>query len=168
VNDVFVLFAQNRGGGGGELAGQLIGNLCSLVISLAYLSFVAMSAQKCLAAISAQNRDMEPGMAWLVLIPCFGIIWIIIMAIRISSSLEKEYADRGMRADGDFGKMMGILSIIPCIGFICNIIWVVKIRGYAAQLEGGGGGRKRGRVDDIDDDDDDRPRKKRRRDEDDE
>jgi Na+/melibiose symporter-like transporter len=118
------------------------------IISILFWIFLLMSTFKAFKAVSERNRDMQPGMVFLMLIPCFGIpIWYIFVVLRLSSSLEKEYADRGIRAEGDFGKMMGLLALIPCLTPIFMIIWLLKIRGYTAKLEGKKG---RGKADDED------------------
>ena len=120
---------------------------------------------------------MEPGMVWLLLIPCFGLIWQFIMIIRISESLDNEFYSRRWRRDGDFGKSLGIsyavlnlLGFIPYLGILCSlagivcfIMYWVKIAGYSNQLAS-----DNDPIDDYDDDYDDRPKRKRRsRDEDD-
>lgn len=174
-----VLIAQAKfggGGGGGAETAQII-QLCVQgvigVIGLGLFIWFMVAAYGALNAISPRNREMEPGQVFLLLIPCFNLIWYFIVVIRIAGSFDKEFSDRGIRGDGDFGKTLGIVMIILIIlcgpiGWILQIMYIMKIRGYAAQLEGGGGRRKGISADDDDDDDDDRPRKKRRRDDDDE
>jgi hypothetical protein len=108
------------------------------IAGLAYAIFWMMSAYKALGAISAKNRDMEPGMIFLMFIPCFNAVWWAFIVIRMASSMEKEFSSRGLKADGDFAKMLGFLVYIPCVGIICHIMWVLKIRGYTVQLAGGG------------------------------
>jgi hypothetical protein len=149
-----MLFAQRGGGGGGaEAAGGMIAivAMCCygtvILASLAWAIFVYVSLYKAFSAVSPGNRDMEPAMIFLMLIPCFGLIWYFIVVIRLASSLKKEFADRGLKEDGDFGQLLGILVILPVVGFICQIMWVFKIRGYTAQLTGGGG-KRRSRDDD--------------------
>ena len=78
-------------------------------------------------------------MIFLMLIPCFGIVWYFFVVIRIASSLQKEYADRGLPAEGDFGMLLGILSaVIPCVGLITFIMWIMKIRNHTKELQGRG------------------------------
>jgi hypothetical protein len=144
--------------------------LCTIlpfaIAAVAFAIYAYISMYRALSAVSPENRDMEPGMIFLMLIPLFGIVWYFFVVLRIASSMEKEYADRDIPGDGDFGKMMGILApLIPCVGFIMQIMWIMKIRGYTNQLAQSGGKRRRSRDDDYDDDD--RPRRKRPRDDDD-
>ena len=74
-----------------------------LVLHIVYL----VSLSKCFSRIAPHNRRMEPGMVWLNLIPCFGMIWIFITTSRLADSLRSEFGERGLAADGDFGRSMG-------------------------------------------------------------
>jgi hypothetical protein len=95
-----------------------------------------ITAYKALSAVSPRNRDMEPAMIFLRLIPCFGSIWYFFIVIRIASSLKKEFDDRGLREDSDFGQIIGILMpLIPCANIVLFFMWVLKIRGFTARLE---------------------------------
>jgi hypothetical protein len=186
--NALMLFAQQNKfgqqpppGGGGDAAAAAgffilymvaigIFGVVMLVLQILFL----MSLSKCLAAVSSRNRKMEPGQVWLNLIPFFNYVWLILTILRVSESLENEYESRGLRGDGDFGKMMGIMYYVSmfvcfCVTPILLILYWMKIAGYTKALtEGGGGSRSRSRARDDDyDDDDDRPRR-RRRDEDDE
>ncbi len=105
------------------------------LIGLALGIWFYVVAFQALNAVSPHNRDMEPGMIFMMMIPCFGPIWYFFVIIRIASSLRKEYQERGYQDDGDFGQLLGILSaVIPCAGIITLIMWINKIRGYTARL----------------------------------
>lgn len=163
-----VLFAQGKGGGadGGMVFALLLGCLqlvfAGLAIALAVYGLITV--YRALNAVSPRNRDMEPGMIFLLFIPCFNLIWYILVVLRVASSLRKEFDDRGIREEGDFGQLLGLLGLVPCIGFIFQVMYILKIKAYTEQLTSGG--KRRGKLDD--EDDDDRPRRGRRRDEDDE
>jgi hypothetical protein len=162
-----LLFAQRgAGAGGGDAAAGMgvafFGMYCFfflLVLGIQIMFLLSLS--KCLKAISPRNRKMEPGQVWLALIPIFGFVWMIIMILRISESLENEFEDRGLRGDGDYGKTIGLVYIIGSlvcgpVGLVCWIMYWVKIAGFTKALTAGGGDY---------DDEDDRPRRKSRRDE---
>lgn len=171
---MLALFAQQQPKGdpaaaAGMAAGILIFYGIIIVVAIAIQVCFLLSMSKCFKAISPRNRQMEPGKVWLALIPIFGLVWTIIMILKLSDSLRDEYDDRGMRGDGDFGKTLGIVYIVS--SFICGpvalitfIMYWVKVAGYSKALLSRGGGRY---DDDDDDDEDDRPRKRRRRDDDD-
>jgi len=175
------------GGGAGGGAGKgvdeafwiafAIGMVIVLVISLAIGILFLMTLSKCLKRCSPRNRTMEPGQVWLNLIPCFSIVWQFITVSRISESLGREFRDRGLRRDGDFGNGVGMTYCIcnclgwipivnyisPIVGLVCFIIYWVKIAGFSKELaEGPNFRRERYEEDDYDDRYDDRDDDRRR------
>ena len=147
----------------------------ALVVGITISIFFYLTLSRCLRQIKPRNRTMEPGQVWLNFIPLFGIVWLILTILKIAESLKNEYEDRGMRGDGDYGKLMGILFyasnfVCGCVTPIFLIIYWVKIAGYTKELkadDGSGSGRRsRDRDDDLTDDDD-RPRRRPRDDDED-
>ena len=160
-----ILFAQR---GGGEALGALftgtLGLLCCgfeillIAASIGYTIWYLMSMYQALDACSPRNRDMEPGMIFLIFIPLFNVVWQFFIVLRVSSSLAREFRARGMRGDGDFGKTIGLWGLIlpfTCIGApaapICMIMYILRVRAFTAQLAGGGPSSRRDRDDDDDD-----------------
>lgn len=143
-----------------------------IVIGLIVQIFYLLTLSKALGRCSPENRTMEPGMVWLNLIPCFGLIWIFITVTRMSESLGNEFYARRMDERGnDYGKSLGITynalflaGMIPYIGIlfslgglVCWIMYWVKIAGFSSQLAASSSSG-------YDDDDyDDRPRKRKKR-----
>jgi hypothetical protein len=181
------LFAQvNRAGGPGaaQQAGALFpAGIFLCVYGTFFLAYFVikilflLSVAKCFQQITPRNRQMEPGMVWLNLIPLFDLVWMILTMLRLSDSLRDEYQDRRLQGDDDFGKTFGIITYVlflVCgpVGWICAIIYWSKISGYTQELmthaEGDGweDRPRRRRDDDGVDDEDDRPRRRRRRDDD--
>jgi len=167
------LFAQiNKGGGGGADFGGLLGAMCcyGVVIagSIAVQVMFLLSMSRCLKEVAPRNRKMEPGQVWLCFIPFFGVVWLLLMILRIAESLDLEYEDRDLPSDGDFGKTLGIVYFVsvfvcPLATLVCYIMYWVKINGYTRTLrENAGSGN-----DDFDDADRDPPRRRRDRDDDD-
>ena len=176
-----VLLAQaGRGGGGGGPDAAIGGVFVCLyfgliLVGLVIYILVLVAMSKCLGAVSPRNRRMEPGQAWLNLIPFFNLVWLILSVLRIAESLEDEFEDRRLRGDGDYGKTIGIVFYVGqlvCfpVGLVCGIMYMMKLNGYSRELLEGGYDdedddrprRKSRRDDDDDDDDDDRPRRRRR------
>jgi hypothetical protein len=119
-----------------------------VVVSLGYAVFFYVTVYQAFNAVSPRNRDMEPGMIFLMLIPFFNMIWYFFVVIRMASSMEKEFSDRGLRKDGDFGLMLGILAaVVPCFGLIMAIMWLMKIRGYTEMIRRSGSSRLGGGFD---------------------
>lgn len=141
------------------------------IVMLVIQILLLLSLSKSLAAVSPRNRKMEPGMVWLNFIPFFNYVWWILTVLRVSESLELEYDSRGLRGDGDYGKMLGIIFFVSmficgCVTPILMIIYMIKINKYTKALTEGGGSRDRSRARDEDEEDDDRPRRRRPRDDD--
>lgn len=92
-----ILFAQrqgfNQGFNQGFQAGDNIGGgICHslhLLIYLGVLVYVMIMNYNALGAISPRNQDMQPGMVFLLLIPCFNLVWYFFVVSRVASSLEK-------------------------------------------------------------------------------
>jgi heme/copper-type cytochrome/quinol oxidase subunit 2 len=118
-------------------------------VSLAITIFFILTLQKALNRCSPENRAMQPGMIWLLLIPLFNIVWIFFVVINMAKSLGSEFTKRGIAADPEPGKTLGlayailaICSAIPFVGFlagigclVCFIMYWVKIAGYSKQLD---------------------------------
>lgn len=147
-----------------EMVGMLcltigVGLAVGLIVAILYL----LTLQKALSRVPLRNRLMEPGLVWLLLIPCFNIIWQFFIAVRVPGSLQNEFRDR-VRDDGsDYGKSIAMTNALLGIagGFISSflsrsrdtaqvglyisgglsiinlvlfIIFWVKIAGYSNQL----------------------------------
>lgn len=118
--------------------------IAALVVGILYL----LTLQNLLNRVKPENRAVSPGNVWLLLIPIFNWIYPFILYPKISESVSKEFQSRGLPADGDFGKGLGITmpiltlcGIIPVIGALAGIgnlvIWIiywVKMSKYKNQL----------------------------------
>jgi hypothetical protein len=131
-----------------------------LAIMICYL----LTLQKALSRVAPHNRLMEPAYVWLMLIPCFNIIWQFFIATRVPGSLQNEFRERGRDDGSDYGKsialtqaILGIVSsfisnglsaaapdlaqagscvsgIMSLIGLVLFIVFWVKIANYSSQL----------------------------------
>jgi hypothetical protein len=139
---------------------------------------LAFAASRALSHCRPRKRTMEPGQAWLNLIPVFHLVWQFITVNRVAESLRKEFRSRGIpRRDDNFGAGLGIpmciMRIITCtwpISIVCFIVYCVQLSGYSTRLAA------QDREDDENeeedgwderDDEDDRRRKRRKHDDDD-
>lgn len=118
--------------------------IAALVVGILYL----LTLQNLLNRVKPENRTVSPGNVWLLLIPIFNWIYPFILYPKISESVAKEYQSRGLSADGDFGKGLGITmpiltlcGIIPVIGALAGlanlVIWIIfwaKMSKYKNQL----------------------------------
>jgi hypothetical protein len=129
-----------------ELAVIAIVLLLFLVPYILYLVTLSSTIKLC----ANQNRSIEPGQVWLVLIPIFGLIWYFIMVGRIADTIAAECRQRNIPLDEqrpgyNVGLALCVLSCcgwIPVLGgfcsiaaFICWIIYWVRIYGYKTKLQ---------------------------------
>jgi len=111
------------------------------------LIFYLITLHKALDRCSPANRMLSPYLVWLMVIPLFNVLWHFVVVLNLSTSLHREFEQRGMNespAPGrNVGLAMGILFIaglIPYLYFLlfisilCWIVYWHQISGYAAKL----------------------------------
>jgi hypothetical protein len=160
---LLALFAQMRrrppNFGGAEvvvLCVELLLAAVGIAIQILYL----LNLYKALNAVSPRNREMEPGMVFLNLIPLFGLVWQFFVVLRLADSLRNEYRDRGMSTSNESfgygaGLTMAIGACLCCgpVALVGMIMHWVQINGYRTRLEQRSKRRRRDEDDDYDDED---------------
>ena len=111
--------------GRGQNPDELLGLLCVvigvvLIVALAIQIFYLLTLQKALSRVSPENRTMQPGLVWLMLIPCFNLIWQFFIAIRVPDSLKNEFRSRGMDDGSDYSKTIGIAQCV--VGILASVV----------------------------------------------
>ena len=110
--------------------------------------FYLVSMQKALSRCEPQNRLMQPGLVWLNLIPLFCLIWQFFTVLYVSGSIDREFRARGIAAEPEPGKSVGlamcilnVCGIVPYLGiltgiggFVCWILYWVKIADCSRRL----------------------------------
>jgi len=126
----------------------MVGGGFFLVILTAGIFYI-LSLQKALNRCSPENRAMEPAMTWLMLIPCFMLVWHFFIVINLAKSLGAEFQKRGIPEEPEPGKTIGMVasicwccSVVPLLNYIafpasivCWIVYWVKIAGFSKKLE---------------------------------
>ena len=144
MNNNFSNPAWVQGLGIAVIIGILIGFILILGIGILYI----LSLQKALNRCAPENRAMEPGLVWLLLIPCFWYVWHFFIVINMAKSLGAEFQKRGIAEEPEPGKVIGLVASIlwpcgwiPLLGYLCGpaalicwIIYWVKIAGYSKKL----------------------------------
>ncbi len=81
--------------------------------------------------VPAQFRQMDPGLVWLLLIPCFNLVWNFFVFLRLSRSLKAYYTSTANVAVGDCAEGLGlaysiceVATVIPCFGLVA---WAAAI-----------------------------------------
>ena len=119
--------------------------LVALILGILYL----LTLQKAFERCAPENRAMPAGQVWLLLIPLFNLVWNFIVVSNLAKSLGAELRRRGIAAEAEPGKSIGLtMSILACCslfpvlnllagpaGFVVWIIYWVKIAGYSKPLE---------------------------------
>jgi hypothetical protein len=132
-----------------ELVGIYIAFLIGvIVVSLAVLIVVMVLIAGCYSRIPQQYREMEPGMVYLMLIPCFNLVWVFFVTLRLSTSFQKYFVAHGRTDVGDCGYQIGlwysictVAGIVPCVNYAAGpaalvllIIYLVKVIGLKNQI----------------------------------
>ena len=101
---------------------------------LTTIILLCLMFQKCLGCIPKEYRRLEPAMAWLMLVPGLGGIWVFVLLFSLAGSYQDYFKRRGRTDVGDCGYglakkylIFAILSVvIPIIGwFILSIVSLV-------------------------------------------
>ena len=132
------------------------------VIRLVAFIFYLLTLQKALLRCAPERRAMQPGLVWLLLIPCVGYVWHFFVVLNVSKSLAAEFQSRNVAVEPQPGKVIGLImcflgcaivfftmaSMIPLIGLLFSlgnmalglarltfwIIYWVKIAGYSKRI----------------------------------
>ena len=104
------------------------------VVMLAIWIFILYFLSTCFARIPRQYRQLEPGMVWLLLIPCFPIVWNFFVYPKLAESYQRYFWEQGRTDVGDCGQSLGlwysictVASIVPYIGAIPGMIGLVLL-----------------------------------------
>ena len=123
-----------------------------LVIGLILIPYIffLVHLSKLLSKCNPENRDMEPGLVFLNLIPLFNLGWIFYTVIKVRDALKAEFLLRDLKSDDpEFSFGVGLAycitaacSIIPVIGtftalasLVLWIIYWVQTNKYSKQLD---------------------------------
>ena len=113
--------------GNGQMAVILLFVGIALAVMILINVFVCWLLQRAYASIPAEHRQMEPAMVWLLLIPCFNLIWNFMVFPKLGRSFRAYFESKGDTSHGDSGEKMGlwyaictVCSIIPCVGYVAG------------------------------------------------
>jgi magnesium-transporting ATPase (P-type) len=129
--------------------GILFVALIVLVILLIPMVFYILTLQKSLNKCAPENRAMQPGMTWLLLVPLVNLVWHFFVVINMAKSLSAEFQKRGIAEEAEPGKKLGMImcvlfccGIIPFLGMLCSlgglVCWIMywlKIVEFSKKLD---------------------------------
>jgi len=151
-----LLLAQNDPFGGGPpgaffaVFGVVI--VVALLIALAIMAVILYILYTCFERIPPEHRQMDSWQVFLLLIPCFNIIWNFFVYPRLAESYQSYFRSVGRTDVGDCGQQVGLwyaicsaVSIIPIVNYIAGpaslvllIIFLVKAASLKGQIPPGG------------------------------
>jgi len=132
-----------------SLAAILIGLGVVVCISIAVAVVICFLISDALKRLPPSFRKMDPAMVWLLLIPCFGIVWNFFVFPKVSDSYSAYFTSQGRTDVGDAARGLGMAyaictacSMIPCVGYVAGlaslvllIMYLVKITGLKNQVQ---------------------------------
>lgn len=107
-----------------------------LIVTIVICALVS----KCYAAIPEKHRKMSPGQVWLLLIPCFHLVWNFFVFPGLSKSYKAYFDEKGDTSVGNCYEQVGlwyaivaICCIVPCLNYIAGpaalvllIVYLIK------------------------------------------
>ena len=116
---------------GGEeaivLGAIIIAGIVALLVVLAINAVICWLLSGVLKQVPAEHRKMEPGMVWLLMIPCFSLIWNFFVFQRVPDSLKSYFDSIGKTDVGDCCKQLGLLyaiagacSLVPFLNYLAG------------------------------------------------
>lgn len=105
-------------GAGIALMSIVVGVIFLLILSAIVCFFTSQMVKR----IPAEHRQIEPGMVWLLMIPCFSLIWNFFVFPKIAKSFQSYFNSVNVM---DVGDCAAQLSLIYCIVSITSFIPVI-------------------------------------------
>jgi type II secretory pathway pseudopilin PulG len=91
--------------------------------------------------IPVESRQMDPALVWLLMIPCFSLVWNFFVFTRLPRSLKSHFDSAGRRDVDDCGWSLGLgysicaaISIIPYLGCLTAIAALVLLVLFLAKV----------------------------------
>jgi hypothetical protein len=93
--------------------------------------------------IPASFRKLEPGLVFLLLIPCFSVVWNFFVFPRLADSFKACFDSIGDRSVGDCGRDLGIgysicsaVSVVPLLGCLTAVVSLVLLILFLVKADG--------------------------------
>jgi hypothetical protein len=113
------------------------------VLGLAILAFICYLLSSCFKRIPQQHRKMEPNMVWLLMIPCFNLVWNFFVYPRLSQSFKSYFDSVNDTTVGDCGAQIGLIyaicaacCIIPYLNMLAGPATLILLIIYLVQMNG--------------------------------
>jgi len=111
------------------------------IIPLLINVFICFLLQECFKRIPPEFRKQQPGMVWLLLIPCFVLVWNFFIFPQLSKSFKAYFSSVNRDDVGDCQESVGVAysicyvaSIIPWVGCLTGIATLVLLIIYLVKI----------------------------------
>ncbi len=99
-----------------------------IIVPLVAFIFYIRAISKTIKAIDPEYRSQAPGMAWLLLIPVFNVIWFFFLLKSIKNGFLRMYENKRINQPIDTGYVYGIaMGCCWAASFIPKLIFVTLI-----------------------------------------
>lgn len=108
-----------------------------VVIAYGILIGICVFISGCFKRVPAQFRKQEPGMVWLLLIPCFNIVWMFFVLPKLAESYKAYFDSVGKTDVGDCGYNLALwyCILIPC-NAVASFIPIINLLTIPAGIAG--------------------------------
>ena len=88
---------------------------------------VCLFLSSCFKRIPEEHRKLKPGLVWLLMIPCFTIVWNFFVYPALAASYTAAFESQGSNSHGDCGRTLSlvycilaaasvVVGFLPCVG----------------------------------------------------
>ena len=134
--------------GAGILAALGIFLFIGIAIGLAIAIVILYLLYSCFERIPPQHRQMESWQVFLLLIPCFNLVWNFFVLPKLARSYQSYFAEQERTDVGDCGEQIGlwyaictVAGIVPLVNYVAapaslvlGIIYLVKVLTLKGQI----------------------------------
>ncbi len=141
---------------GGWVFFAIVGAL--FLFHLAILAAICLFLSSCFKRIPEEHHKLKPGLVWLLMIPCFPIVWNFFVYPALADSYTAAFESQGSNPHGNCGHTLAlvycilvavttVLPWIPCLNILgcfncllypaALVIWIiflVKAGGLKSQI----------------------------------
>ena len=121
----------------------------AVIVGLAIGVLICLFLSNCLSAVPEEHRKQNTGMVWLLLIPCFNLVWNFFVYPKIAESFQSYFESTGRTDLGDCSRGLAMwycilavvsvpLGMIPLIGLIncllgpaTLVVWIMVLVRFA-------------------------------------
>ncbi|MEM7163893.1 MAG: hypothetical protein AAF581_00430 [Planctomycetota bacterium] len=117
-----------------------------ILVALAFQLWACYFLMKCFEKIPESYRRQQPAMVWLLLIPCFGIIWNFFVLPNLALSYQDFFRANGRYENDDCGHGIAlaccicsaaslIVALAGLVSLVLLIIFLVKAKNLRDEID---------------------------------